>query len=62
MKTKQARNIIYACCLFGSSIGRAFPLEHGKFKISKPLKLLSIPLSLETFEDYAQNLTRCLFY
>ena len=56
MKTKQDKNIIYACCLFGSSIGRAFPLEHGKFKISKPLKLLSIPLSLETFEDYTPKI------
>ena len=40
----------------------AFPLEHSKFKIPKPLKLLSIPLSLETFEDYAQDLTRWLPY
>ena len=37
-----------------------FPLEHSKFKMSKPRYLLRIRLRLETSEDHAQVLTRWL--
>ena len=53
---KKAKKIIYACCLFGSSLG--FPFGAQQIKMFEPLNLLKTHLRLETFEDCAPVLTR----
>ena len=58
MQRKNAKNIIYACCLFGSSVGVPFGAQ--QIKMFEPLNLLKTRLRLETFEDYAPVLTKWL--